>query len=167
MTLITREIAINALPEKVWAVLSDYENVANWAPDVVSAHATTEESQGVGATRLCATSGFGDIEEIVTDWREGESLSYSANGNLPLRDVVLTWSVRAAGGRAVARLRASYEIKEGGPDGVMDRLDLRRTLAGAFETALLGLKYHVETGELVGDGLPDGLKGEEPVEVAA
>ena len=167
MTVIAREIAINALPEKVWAVLSDYEGVAKWAPDVVSAHATTEESQGVGATRLCATSGFGDIEEIVTDWREGESLSYSVTGNLPLRDVLMAWTLRAEGGQTVAQLRANYEIKEGGPEAVMDRLNLRRTLAGAFETALLGLKYHVETGELVGDGLPDGLKGEEPIEVAA
>ncbi len=167
MTEIAREIAINALPERVWDVLADYESVANWAPDVVSAHATTEESQGVGATRLCATSGFGDIEETITDWRDGESLTYSATGNLPLRDVVMTWSVRAEGGRTVATLRARYEIKEGGPESVMDRLNLRRTLAGAFESALLGLKHHVETGEVVGDGLPDGLKGEEPVEVAA
>lgn len=167
MTVIAREIVIDALPEKVWDVLSDYEGVAKWAPDVVSAQATTEESQGVGATRLCATSGFGDIEETVTDWQEGESLSYSVTGNLPLRNVVLGWTLRAEGGRTVVRVRASYEIKEGGPDSVMDRLNLRRTLASAFETALLGLKYHVETGEVVGDGLPDGLKGEEPVEVAA
>ena len=65
------------------------------------------------------------------------------------------------------RVQAYYEIKEGAFNTVVERLTLRRTLASAFEDALLGLKHYVETGEIVEGGLPDSLKGEEPVEVAA
>ena len=167
MTEITREITIHDSPENVWRVLADYKVVASWAPDVTAVHITSDVSQGVGATRLCSTADFGDLEETVTDWQEGKSLTYSVTGNLPLNDTALTWSLRAKGDDTIVRAQAHYEIKEGAFNTVMERLTLRRTLASAFEDALLGFKHHVETGEIVEGGLPDSLKGEEPVEVAA
>ncbi len=42
-----------------------------------------------------------------------------------------------------------------GPIGVLlDRLILGRQLRKGMENLLAGLKYHVETGELVGDKVP-------------
>ena len=55
----------------------------------------------------------------------------------------------------VVSVSPDYELKFGPIGVVMDLLFARRQLRRGMEDLVAGLKYHVETGELVGDSLPD------------
>ncbi len=55
-------------------------------------------------------------------------------------------------GGTLTKLQLHYELKGGILGGVIDRLMVRRQYGKGLKLALAGLKYHVETGDLVETG---------------
>jgi uncharacterized protein YndB with AHSA1/START domain len=53
MTILHHEVKINAAPEKVWNALADLEAVQNCNPLVAQTRYTSENREGVGASRHC------------------------------------------------------------------------------------------------------------------
>ena len=65
---VSRRIA--STPEKVWAVLADFPNIATWNSGVTRSFATSDRTGGVGAQRHCDLVPFGELEETVREWDE-------------------------------------------------------------------------------------------------
>ncbi len=61
---------IPSAPEKVWAVLADFPNIATWNTGVAKSFATSDSTSGVGARRHCDLTPFGEVEETVQEWDE-------------------------------------------------------------------------------------------------
>ncbi len=76
MTTISREIEINASKEEVWKAIAKFGDICHASPGVLKSHVTSEQQEGVGATRHCDFAMNGAMaEERVTQWKEGESLT--------------------------------------------------------------------------------------------
>jgi hypothetical protein len=51
MTIISREIAINKPKEDVWKAIAKFGDICHGSPTVAKSHVTSEQQEGVGATR--------------------------------------------------------------------------------------------------------------------
>ena len=162
MSKFTIQVKINAPKHKVWEVLADIGGIYKWNPGVVHSYSTSEENRGEGATRHCdlQTVGgkrFGYLEERTVDWREGEGYKIDIYGsNLPIKSNVIEFTVKAYGDGTIVSVSPEYAIKYGLLGSLINRLFLQRKLQQAMEGLLAGLKYHVETGEIVETRLPKG-----------
>ena len=127
------QVKINAPMDKVWEVLADFGATDKWSPVISKSYSTTEANGGVGAGRHCQTS-FGALKEQIVEWEEGRSFTIDGKTVLPMKFATV--------------------------GALLDKLVLRREFRKALTQGLAGLKYHVETGEVVGTKLPEGgVKG--------
>ena len=147
------EIRIDAPREKVWEVLADLGGIYKWNPGVSHSRSTSESTGGEGATRHCdLASPKGYLEERAFDWREGEGFKIDVyESDLPIKRNVVEFTVRSDGDGAIVSVAPDYELKFGPIGALLDRLVAGRQLRKGMDNLLSGLKYHVETGELVGD----------------
>ena len=150
------EIRIDAPREKVWAVLADLGGIYKWNPGVSHSRSTSESSGGEGATRHCdLSSPKGYLEERAFDWREGDGFKIDIyESSFPFERNVVEFSVRADGDGTIVSVSPDYQLKFGPIGALVERLILGRQLRKGMANLLAGLKYHVETGELVGDTVP-------------
>ena len=150
------QIRIDAPKEKVWAVLADLGSIHKWNPGVSHSYSTSEHQQGEGATRHCDIQNpKGYLEERALDWREGEGFKIDIyDSNFPIKRNLIQFSVRADGDGTIVEVSPDYKFKFGLLGSVLDRLILGRQLRKGMAGLLAGLKYHVETGELVADKVP-------------
>ncbi len=150
------EIQIDAPKEKVWEVLADLGGIYKWNPGVSHSRSTSESSGGEGATRHCDLSNpSGYLEERAFDWREGEGYKIDIfESSFPIERNVVEFTVRADRDGTIVSVSPDYRLKFGPIGALLDRLILGRQMRKGMENLLAGLKYHVETGELVGDAVP-------------
>lgn len=154
MPEIIKRVEINTSPETAWRVIADFGAVATWARSVREAHCTSESVSGPGCVRLLTSSTGHVIEEIITRWDEGRSLTFHVPGGLAVVVAFLqeTWSVEAApnGSRVVVIMK--YRSRFGFLGAAVTRLIVRPVLTRMLIENLAGLKYHLETGVSVTQG---------------
>lgn len=151
MPQITKRVDINASPEATWRIIANFGTVANWAPAVQEAHCPSDSTPGLGCKRSLTSSTGHVIEEVITQWDQGRSLTFEVPGGLAKIVGFLqeTWSVEATpnGSRAVVVME--YRSKFGFAGMAVTRLIMQPVLAKMLAENLAGLKYHLETGEFV------------------
>ncbi len=155
MSKLTHQVTINAPVDKVWEVLADFGAIDKWAPPVSKSYSTTEANGGVGAGRHCDTS-FGALKEQIVEWEEGRSFTIDGKTILPMKYARNGFSVSPAGDGTVATAWIDFQMKFGPVGALLDKLVLRRQFRKVLTQGLAGLKYHVETGEVIGSKLPKG-----------
>ena len=156
MGAFSTEIRINAPREKVWGVLADLGGIYKWNPGVSHSRSTSEAGGGEGATRHCDLANpKGYLEERAFDWREGEGYKIDIyESSFPIERNVVEFTVTADGDGTIVSVSPDYQLKFGPIGALIDRLILGRQMRKGMEDLLAGLKYHVETGEVVGDSVP-------------
>ncbi len=147
---VSSHILVNAPQQKVWEVISDFANVYTWAPSVQQSHALTTSETGPGTGRYCKLDGFGEIEEYVTVWQEGEGFVYDVTPLGPLTNAFSSWWLHKINDQTT-RLSVvfSYEIRFGLFGSIMHSLVMRKKLQESLPGSLEALKQRVETGKLV------------------
>jgi len=148
---VAAQVVVNAPAEKVWEVLADFSAVDTWVPFVQSSHIEGVIERGVGIERRCDLGKSGNITEFVTDWNEGESLTYQVSGFGPMKLLVNSWRVRKIDDQScIVDVGLAYTIKFGFFGRLLNALVLGRVLKKRVNKgALLLLKERVETGKLV------------------
>ena len=72
-----KTIEINAPVDRTWRVVAhDFDKVGEWSSAVASSRPNTAAATPEGATvggRVCATPGFGDLEETFTSYSEADN----------------------------------------------------------------------------------------------
>lgn len=156
MTIVRSQAQIDAPVDKVWRTLADLGSIDKWNPGVAKSYATSEATQGEGATRHCdLESGNAQLEERAFDWREGEGFKIDVyKSSLPLKRNIVSFEIEPSGDGTLVRVTADYQLKYGPIGALMDILIGRRQAQKGFDEMLAGLKYHVETGELVQNQVP-------------
>ena len=153
---VTSNVNIDAPPDKVWSVLADLGSIYKWNPGVAKSHTTSELTQGEGATRHCDLDDKNYLKERAFDWREGESFKIDVfESTLPLASNIVTFRVAPAGDGTRVSVTADYKLKFGPVGALMDLLFAKRQFQQAFDGMMAGLKHHIETGELIGDAVPE------------
>ena len=149
---VTGELEINAPASQVWDVLADFSAVDTWVPIVLSSHIDPGVVRGVGVRRYCTVKGFGRIDEIVTDWQEGRSLSYRVSSLGPFLFTQNTWIVDETGQQSCkVTLELGYVVRLGVLGRLFNALVLGRQLKKRAPKAIEGLRIRVETGQLIRD----------------
>jgi len=149
MSRIIKRIVINASTDKVWQTLADFGSVEKWAPTVVASHCSTETKSGVGAKRILTTSKE-VTEEVIVAWNEGHDFTFEIPAGLASIIKILreTWSVEHSSQGAEVVVKMDYQMKDGVINSILDSV-AGRALKKMLIQNLAGLKYHIETGELV------------------
>ena len=145
MTTLHHEVKINAVPEKVWNVLADLEAVQYYNPLVVKTHYTSENRDGVGASRHCDFKPNGFSKERVTDWIPARLLGMEVvDSSFPMR--FTRWKTHLAaddGGTRVTQ-ELEYEMKFGLLGELLNKLMMRKKYDGILAEIFTGLKNYIE-----------------------
>lgn len=148
MSHLERSVVIVAPAEEVWAVIADIGQVARWNPNVVSA-SCGPEARGIGATRTCRLAPAGHVDEVVSHWVDGEELWFAVgrHGAIRSADMGLLLSPEPVAGRpssTTVTAVADYHLAFGPLGPVIDNLTVKRLMGRMFDSALAGLKAHIE-----------------------
>ena len=92
---------INAPKEIVWKILDDYPTIASWSAGIQKSFTTgdTELTTGLGAERRCELGGNKVLDEKISAYTPGESMTidvWHVEG-LPLKSSQATFAVRDLG----------------------------------------------------------------------
>ena len=146
MLTIDSTIEIDAPVHHVWKKLAKLDDVQYWAASVESARYATDQTEGVGAQRVCQVKGLGTLEETITDWADGQTLTYAVKG-MPriVKHVQNTWRLEEI---TPERTRVFSQIplqtRYGAAGALFARVMMKPQLSGFMETALEDFRSFVE-----------------------
>ncbi len=153
MSTITREVLIDASPQKVWAALADFGNIYLFNPNVPQSYLTSEQTAGVGTTRHCDFNMMGaSVEERIVEWQENKSMKVDiyAWKNLPgIKKMTAALKLDEVNGRTRLQGTMEYTLKYGPLGKIMDASMMKPRNTKAWEGLLAGIKRHLETGEVI------------------
>ncbi len=106
---------IPSAPEKVWAVLADFPNIATWNTGVAKSFATSDSTSGVGAQRHCDLAHFGELEETVKEWDDARRMVISIDSakKLPIANGEATFVLSPADDATEISIEYAYEPRFG------------------------------------------------------
>ena len=151
---LTREIAIHAPREEVWAVIADSTLLPEWAPPVKQVNSVSEGQEGVGTTRVC---------EVEFGGRGGTMTERCVEFERPRRAGYVVDDDSLGFGRMFADYGFTITIDQGSEDGssiartdtyytprnplfsLLNALLMRRRFARTVDGLLSGLKSSSET----------------------
>jgi len=152
MTTISREIEINTSKEEVWKAIAKFGDICHASPGVLKSHVTSEQQEGVGATRHCDFAMNGaTAEERVIQWKEGESLTievYDLKKMPGIDKMKAKFSVRTKNNKTILRADLIYSMKNVLFD-VMNSMMVKKMNTKLWNSVLAGHKKYIETGERV------------------
>jgi uncharacterized protein YndB with AHSA1/START domain len=95
----TATATVAAPAARVWAVLSDHEGMARWAPGMKASlvRPGDDERNGVGAQRRLQPPLLPAFVEEITAFEPERRLSYAALAGIPLRNYVADVQLRPVG----------------------------------------------------------------------
>ncbi len=122
MVAVSNELSVAAAPAEVWALLSAFDRLAEWAEEIDHSSQLTERREGVGTERRVQV-GTNVLLERVIVWESEEALAYEIVG-LPnvVSRVVNEWTLTADGDHTHLALTAQVEP---GPTMPMKKLPMK------------------------------------------
>jgi len=152
MTIISREIEINASKEDVWNAIAKFGDICHASPGILKSHVTSAQQEGVGATRHCDFAMMGaSAEEKVIEWNEGESIKievYELKKMPGIDTMSADFKVRQEDGKTILRADLEYSMKNFF-FGIMNVMMMKRMNIKQWNTVLAGHKKYIETSEIV------------------
>jgi uncharacterized protein YndB with AHSA1/START domain len=106
---ITRQI--EAPPEKVWAVLDQFGDIAEWSPGVKSSELTSDGPVGEGTTRHCDFSPLGGVNERIDSYVPNQQMTVNLyeTFKLPIASAIADFNIAADGDGTALSIVYSYE----------------------------------------------------------
>lgn len=141
---LTATVCIDASPARVWAVLSQLQDIHLWVRSIRHSYCPGQ-SRGVGALRVCELS-QATIRETITAWEDGRSFTYRGEGAPMMKQAFNTWSVSEHEGKTLVTSVAEVTLK-GGVFGLLLTPMVRVMATRLGAQSLASLKYFVEQGE--------------------
>lgn len=126
MSTATAELAINATPDAVWAVVRDFYGIGGWMPGI-------ETCEADGDDRLIAMIGMTIREHLVNLDEDAKALTYSITDGAPVESHEATITVHEANGGS----RVTWDVTAT-PD------DMANLMQGLYQQALEALKTKAE-----------------------
>ena len=151
MKRIEKVIVINASKESTWDLLFNrFGEVNNFNPLIEGSHHHSGEIGEVGCERQCQLSPNNTITEKITGARGHDSFDIDiVEGGLPMMDEMkATFNLEAiSNDKTKITLVTLFSTKPGFMAALMKNM-----MGNMLFKMLIGLKYHLETGELVDKG---------------
>lgn len=147
---VIRAITINAPAEKPWKILADdYDKVGEWTSEVESSTPNLDLPQGQG--RVCATPGFGDAKETITEFdKTRRTFSYKAElATMPffVREFRNSWRVEPKGGtQSVVHVHMTANLMP--IFGQLMGSIMKKQIVKSIDVSLEELKYYAENDKI-------------------
>jgi ligand-binding SRPBCC domain-containing protein len=147
MTILRNEIIIDAPMEKIWASLSNIEELARYDPTVASSGALTPQRSGLDAKRkVTMKDGKNWFEEKVTQWVPNKALTYELTAcSFPINRLLHSYSFEKIGSRIKVKQVMEYEVKFGWLGRVLNKLVIQKQSDAGVKKFMSGLKKYAET----------------------
>ena len=126
MASATAELAINATPDAVWAVVRDFYGIGGWMPGI-------ETCEAEGEDRLIGMMGMTIREHLVNRDEDAKALTYSITDGAPIESHEATITVHDADSGS----RVTWDVTAT-PD------DMANLMQGLYQQALEALKTKAE-----------------------
>lgn len=142
-----RSTEIDATPEAVWAVMSRYMNIDEFAPFITSVDALTHGENGVGSIRRNHFDNGSSMVEEVVEWNpnRGYRVRASEFAPMPLVDLLAELSVEALGNdRAKVTWSMDYRVKYGPVGWLMGKTLMKMMMGKVLDANLKGLAKSAE-----------------------
>ena len=127
--------------DAVWAVLADFPNLADHWSGLRSTRAIGEQTQGVGARRFVKLMPMGSMEETVTRWEDGRTISTRnlPSASVPFSRAASTLHIEPDGDGTAATFSYHY-LPRGGPLGRLTGPLIDLMLAALFRSMLAAVE---------------------------
>lgn len=150
------EATINASKDAVWNVWAQFNNVADYSASIPKSYSLGGKSSGLGASRRCDISNTGQVDEMITEWVPGErySMEKIASKGVPIKIMEVSFMVaRIDHNTTAVNIEMRYRMK-----GLFHYLPVKGAMQQQARDHLIGLKHHVETGEIVYEKMLKSLR---------
>ena len=138
----SNSIIISAPIEEIWGVLSEFDQIFNWAENVDHSCFYSEQEMGVGTTRRIQ-QGSNVVLETITSWEEPVGLAYQIEGLPPVfKKVTNSWKLFDEG--AKTRVELTVHIVPIRPPAEIAAQILGKFFSRLNKKMLIGLKNQVE-----------------------
>jgi hypothetical protein len=136
--------------ETCWEKLRDLTLAKHYVPGLTDSVLTTEQKEGVGASRVVTHRLFGDMDETVVKWDEGEGFTIRLHKGdrpaPPFREACFRYALEPAENGCLICTSMTWTLP-GGPLGrLLDALVVKRFLAGNVRDVAVSLAEYYETG---------------------
>ena len=134
----TRSVIVHASPDRVWARIGRFGDLASWHPDVAKSVIASGSDDHAGAQRSLELKGGGHATDTLLgyDARHHRYRYAMHGGTLPVADFSATLGVKAAGrNRSKVSWVASFHRRDPGGDAAATR-----AVAGFLDDGLAALR---------------------------
>ncbi len=145
-----RTLDIDAKPEAVWAVISRFMHIDEFAPQIKSVDALTDGEDGVGSKRRCNFDNGTSVVEEVTQWEEKQSyrVRLSEMTAMPLHEAYAELSVEPLENeRARVKWGMDYRVKFGPFGWLLGQTMMKLMLGKILDGNLKGLANKVRSNQ--------------------
>ncbi len=143
-----RSLKIDAAPDAVWAVLSRFMNIDEFAPEIVSVDALTDGDIGFGSKRRNHFKNGTSLVEEATSWRPGEgyTVKLSDMAAMPLHEASSDVRISSKGEGSVVTWTFDYRVKYGPLGWLVGQTLMKMMMGKIIDANLKGLADMVKLG---------------------
>ena len=159
MSVAEYEVEVHLSREQAWEMLRDFGAAIHYVPGLTSVEITTEQREGVGASRTVC-QGKMALSETVTQWCDGQGftlrLHRGEKGPIPpLKSASYNYGLVERDAKVFLSNAMRYEVGLGFLGPWLDKLAVGKVVANAVRDTTIAQKIYYETGKKV---TPDMLK---------
>ena len=147
-TKISGQIKINSSKENVWKIISDLGGIQNYHPLVKKSYNLTNQTEGIGAGRICEFKNGGVLREQSVEWKEGEYVNLEVKPVKrmpPFKSAFAKMAVEEVNSKTIASLTIEYDLKYGLIGKLMNKLMVKPQFEKVVPKILNGLKKYSES----------------------
>ena len=146
MASLVNKVSINAPIGRVWEILTNLPELADYDPTVAAAKLISPAKTGPGAARqVTMKDGKHWFKEKVTDFEPGERLTFELTAcNFPIRHLTHTYSFSESHGKTTVTQVMRYTPKFGLLGKLMDAAMIKSNSDKGVKAFFGGLKGHAE-----------------------
>lgn len=143
-----RSLTIDAAPDAVWAVVSRFMHIDEFAPQIASVDALTRGDVGLGSKRRNHFKNGTSLVEEVIAWKPGEgyTVKLSDMAAMPLHEASSDIRITGTGGRSKATWTFDYRVKYGPLGWLLGQTMMKMMMGKIIDGNLKGLANKVLTG---------------------
>ena len=138
-----RTLEIDATPDDVWAVLGNFMQVDEFAPEIVSVDVLTEGEDGIGSRRRNHFKNGTSLVEEITEWEPAKRrfrLQMLDMDSMPLHEGYSAMSVEPTdNGRSMVMWDMDYRVKFGPLGWLMGQTMMKMMMGKIIDGNLKGL----------------------------
>ncbi len=149
LTQLSASTLIDASREEVWDVVKKVGSISDYHP-LVKSSKSTNYLKGIGARRHCDLLPMGSMDEEITAWQEGTSLTADVIGGKmlpPCHQMKGKLELVDAGNRTRVTFTFTYQMKLGLMGKMLNTMMIKPLFKKAPLQYVQGLKDYIESME--------------------